>query len=198
MANGSKNFPPGLSQHGTFLMANRLAAPDSFRMPHSSANSGTVAGRWFLAMLGLSLALIGGLFVWLMARSYLRAREMRNWPEVSCEILTSGVVERRHDENSPLEFRHDLAFGYQWQGEPRTGDRLTLRGNSWTSREKAEKQAAAYPVGTTTICHVSPTAPDLAVLKMDSLAPGYSIWFPALFVVGGLGIALRALIRKPD
>lgn len=180
-------------------MAIRLSAPDSSRMPHSSANSGTVAGRWFLALLGLSLALIGGLFVWLMARSFLRAREMRSWPAVSCEILTSGVVERRHDENSPLEFRHDLTFGYQWQGEPHTGDRLTLRANSWSSsREKAEKQAAEYPVGTTATCRVSPTAPDLAVLKMDSLAPGYAIWFPALFVVGGLGITLRAMIRKSD
>jgi hypothetical protein len=165
----------------------------------SPSPSGSLAGRLFLALLGLSLAIIGGLFVWLMARSYLRAREMRSWPEVSCEIISSEVVERRHDENSSLEFRHALTFGYQWQGAARTGDRLTLRENSWSSnREKAEKQAAEYPVGTTTVCRVSPTAPDLAVLKMDSLAPGYSIWFPALFVVGGLGITLRAMIRKSD
>ncbi|HEX7261733.1 MAG TPA: DUF3592 domain-containing protein [Luteolibacter sp.] len=168
-------------------------------MPHSSSKSGTLAGRWFLALLGLSLALIGGLFVWLMARSYLRAREMRSWPEVSCEILSSGIVERRHDENSPLEFRHELTFGYQWQGAPRTSDHLTLRTNAWSSnRGKVEKQAAEYRVGTATTCRVSPTTPDLAVLKMDSLAPGYSIWFPALFVVGGLGITLRAMIRKSD
>jgi hypothetical protein len=31
------------------------------------------------------------------------------------------------------------------------------------------------------------------VLRPDSLAPGYSIWFPSLFVIGGLGIAVRAL-----
>jgi len=37
---------------------------------------------------------------------------------------------------------------------------------------------------------------DFAVLKPDSQAPGYSIWFPALFVVGGLGIAFRALLKK--
>src|SRR5688572_22395245 len=117
-------------------MANRHSSPNSPGMSHgtrSPSPSGSLAGRWFLATLGLSLALIGGLFVWLMARSYLRAREMRSWPEVSCEILSSGVVERRHDENSPLEFRHDLTFGYQWQGAPRTGDRLTLRANSWSS-----------------------------------------------------------------
>jgi len=169
------------------------------RHSRSPSASGNLAGRWFLALLGLSLALIGGLFVWLMARSYLRAREMRSWPEVPCTILTSEVEEKRHDENSPMEFRHDLTFGYQWQGTARTGDHLTLRGGAWSSsRETVEKRAAEFPVGTTTTCRVNPASPDLAVIKMDSLAPGYSIWFPALFVIGGLGISLRALIRKPD
>ena len=35
-----------------------------------------------------------------------------------------------------------------------------------------------------------------AVLKMDSQAAGYSIWFPGLFVIGGLGIAGRALVKR--
>jgi hypothetical protein len=43
-----------------------------------------------------------------------------------------------------------------------------------------------------TTCRVHPRDPDFAVLKPDSLAPGYSIWFPALFVVGGLGMAGKA------
>ncbi len=155
--------------------------------------SGNPAGRWFLAILGLSLALLGGVFVWLMGRSFLRAREMRTWPQVECVILTSEVGERRHDENSPREFRQELSFGYAWQGVARTGDRLTWRGSPWSSkRELIEARTAEYPVGMTTTCHVNPAAPDFAVLKPDSLAPGYSIWFPALFVVGGLGMALRA------
>lgn len=153
------------------------------------------AGNWYLAFLGLSLALIGGVFVWLMARSYLRAREMRSWPEVACVILTSELEERRHDTNSPLEFRHDLSFGYQWQDQPRTGDHLTLRGNPWSSKRKLmESRLKEYPVGATTTCRVDPENPDFAVLKPDSLAPGYSIWFPALFVIGGLGIAVRAVV----
>ncbi len=157
--------------------------------------SGSLAGQWYLALIGLSLALIGGLFVWLMARSFLRAREMRSWPEVGCVILTSEIEERRHDENSPTEFRHDLSFGYQWKGMPHTGDHLTLRGSPWSSsREVVEQRVAEYPIGLSAICHVNPADPDSAVLKTDSLAPGYSIWFPALFVVGGLGITFRAII----
>ncbi len=142
--------------------------------------------------------MLGGVFVWLMGRSFLRAREMRAWPEVACVILSSEVVEWRHDDNSPPQFRPELSFGYTWKGEARTGDHLTLRGSPWSSnRGLAEARTAEYPVGMTTTCHVDPAATGFAVLKTDSLAPGYSIWFPALFVIGGLGITLRAAAGRP-
>ena len=159
------------------------------------------SGRWYLVVLGLAIALIGSLFVWLMARSFLRAREMRTWPEVPCVILSSAIEERVHDPQSPPEYRHTVSFGYEWQGTPRTGDHLTLRGSPWSSkRELAKNRAAQYPAGQTTSCRVDPANPDFAVLKADSLAPGYSIWFPALFVIGGLGISARALLadRNPE
>ena len=155
----------------------------------------TRAGRWFLVVLGVTIALLGAFFVWLLGRSFLRAWEMRSWPRVPCVILSSSVEERIHDPQSPPEFRPDLSFGYEWQGEPRTGDHLTLRENPWSSqRERAEERLADYPEGKTTTCLVNPADPDFAVLKPDSLAPGYSIWFPGLFVVGGLGIAIKALL----
>ena len=155
------------------------------------------SGRWFLAFLGLLIALIGAIFVWLLGRSYLRARDMRSWPEVECVILVSEIQQRIHDPQSPREYRHSLTFGYEWQGRALTGDHLTLRGNPWSSkREIIEKRAAEYPVGMTTTCRIDPQTPDFAVLKPDSLAPGYSIWFPGLFVIGGLGITIRALISQ--
>lgn len=160
-------------------------------------HSGDRAGRWYLAILGIVLALIGGLFVWLLARSYMRAREMQSWPEIPCVILTSEVEERKHDESSPPEFRQNISFGYEWQGEPCTGDHVSLRGSSWSSkRELAEERVAAYPPGSSTTCRVNPAAPDFAVLRPDSLAPGYTIWFPGLFVVGGLMITYRAARKR--
>jgi hypothetical protein len=157
----------------------------------------TLGARLFLAGLGLTLAVIGGLFVWLMARSYLRAREMRHWPEVQCTIISSELQERRHDSESPAEFRHGVSFGYNYQDQTFTSDRLTLRGSPWSSRRAdVENRASKFTVGSTRICRVDPTNPDQAILELDSMAPGYSIWFPALFVVGGLGIAGRALIEK--
>lgn len=124
---------------------------------------------------------------------------MRTWPEVACVILSSELGERQHDENSPIEFRLNLSFGYEWDGQARTGDRLTLRGSPWTSkRPLAEQRIAEYPVGKKTTCRINPADPSFAIIKPDSLAPGYSIWFPALFVVGGLGISFRAWTLKPS
>lgn len=173
----------------------RIASAMAQAPSHKQTPPPNHAGRWYLAFLGLSLVLVGGVFVWLLGRSYLRAREMRGWPEVACVILSSELEEKRHDENSPLEFRQELSFGYEWQGLPRTGTHLTLRSNPWSSkRELMEARIREYPVGKSTTCRVNPTNPDFAVLKTDSLAPGYSIWFPGLFVVGGLGIIVRAAV----
>jgi hypothetical protein len=168
------------------------AAISKSRPPVDSAPG----GRWFLFALGLVLALIGALFVWLLGRSYLRAREMHQWPELPCTILSSEIEARVHDPQSPTEYRHSVSFGYEWQGEARSSDRFSLRGSAWSSkRGLVEKRAAEFPVGGTSTCRVNPADPDFAVLKPDSLAPGYSIWFPGLFVIGGLGIAFRSITR---
>jgi hypothetical protein len=161
---------------------------------HNDAHS--KGGRLYLVVLGLSLALIGGVFVWLMARSFLRAREMRDWPQVPCVILSSEIEQRIHDPQSAPESRLAVSFGYEWQGQPKTSDHLTVRGSPWSSKPGLTKERAAeFPTGKTTTCRVNPRDPDFAILKTDSLAPGYSIWFPGLFVIGGLGIAVRALKR---
>lgn len=156
--------------------------------------SGSIAGRLYLAMIGIALALAGGIFCWLMWRSYDRAHHMRAWPEVSCVVLASEVEERRIDPNSGPEFRFSIQYGYEWQGKPHTSTHWTWRESPWSSKpQEAEANVAKYPVGGTFTCHVNPEEPGFAILKSDSQAPLYSIWFPALFVVGGMGIAAGAL-----
>jgi hypothetical protein len=171
------------------------APPTIPRKVHSSANR---LGRWYLAAVGLSLVFIGSVFIVLMARSFLRAKDMRTWPQVPCVILSSEIEERRHDPLSPVEYRAAVVYGYEWNGAHYSSDQITLRGSAWTSdRSRAEQRAAEFPNGTTAICHIHPTDPKAAVLKPDSLAPGYAIWFPGLFVIAGLVIAIRAL-RPPS
>ena len=147
-----------------------------------------------LAFIGLSTASIGALFVWLLAQSYLNAKAMRSWPQVPCTVLLSSIEERQHDPYSPVEYRHNILYGFEYNGQNLTGSLLTLRGNPWSKkRGDIEQRITTLPVGTKTTCLVSPDHPHTAVLKPDSLAPGYSIWFPSLFVIGGLVMAFRAI-----
>jgi hypothetical protein len=158
--------------------------------------SGTLGGRLFLAGIGLMLALAGAVFCWLMWRSFARAHDMRAWPQVPCLILVSEVEERQIDRSSSPESRFKVEFGYEWQGSALTSNHWGWRGSPWSSEpSKAQQLVEKYPAGSRSICYVNPREPDFAVLQPDSQAPGYSIWFPALFVIGGLGIALRALFR---
>ena len=160
-----------------------------------SAHAGTI----MMVLVGLSLVLIGGLFIWLMGRSYLRAKEMRDWPVTECVILESSIEERQHDAYSPMEFSHQVVFGYEWEGEALTSDLISLRGRKWSSKRPAVAQShEAYPPGSRHQCHVDPANPGQAVLEMDSLAPLYSIWFPALFVVGGVGILVTSFRSQKD
>jgi hypothetical protein len=163
-----------------------------------TANHSSTAGRWYLAAIGLALAAMGSLFFFLMWRSFERAQAMHHWPEVECQILSSEIEERRVDPNSPPEFRVNVTYGYEFGGKARTGDHLTWRGNPWTSKSNVvDERSEAFREGTRTTCRVDPNNPDFSVLKPDSRAPGYSLWFPALFIVGGLGITVRAATVKP-
>jgi hypothetical protein len=151
----------------------------------------------FLVVFGLVIAGIGGVFTALMGDSYQRASAMHAWPQAEAVILSSEVEERRHDEFSQKEYRVKLLYGYEWKGEGKTGELLTARGNPWSKDlARIERELEKFPVGMKTKAYVNPADPDYAVLKPDSKAAGYSIWFPLLFVVGGLGIVARAVVTR--
>jgi len=158
------------------------------------------AGSLYLIFIGLLFVAAGGGFAWLMWRSFDRAAGQRNWKEVECAILESRVEQRKIGAEVATEYRLAVLYGYEFEGKPHTSDRYSLRGSGWTgSTAKAEKMAARFPEGSTQTCFVNPSEPAFAVLKLDSKGPGYSLWFPLLIVVGGLGIvvgALRGLVGK--
>jgi hypothetical protein len=148
----------------------------------------------FLVMLGLVIAGVGGLFTWLMGMSYMRAVEQRTWPQVEGVVLSSEIEKYKHDDFSPMEYRMNILYGYEWKGESRTGERYGFRGNpKYNKRNKIAGLVAASPVGKKITVYVNPADVNFTMLKPDSKAAGYSIWFPMLFVIGGLGIALRAV-----
>lgn len=168
---------------------------EGYAVPMSQS---TIAGRLFLVGIGLMLALAGGVFVALMWRSYQRAERVIHWPEVQAIVLQSEVEERQIPGSAP-EFRFDVLYGYEWQGKDYTSEQYSLRGSKWSSRkDEAEELVKEFPASSQIKCRVDPDNPSHAVLKRESKGPLYSIWFPAIFVVGGLGIAVRAIMNKPQ
>ena len=158
------------------------------------------AGSLYLIFIGLLLCAAGGAFAWLMWRSFDRAASQRDWTEVECTILSSRIDQRKIGNAVKTEYSFGVLYGYQFEGKPYTSEKFSLRGSPWSSRrERAEKRKEDYPEGTKMTCFVDPAEPTFAVLKLDSKGPGYSLWFPLLFVIGGLGVifgAIRSWIRE--
>ena len=126
-----------------------------------------------------------------MWQSFSRAREIAAWPRAEAVILKSEMEERRVDPVHSGEVRFSVLYAYEWQGRDMQSERFGLRGSRWTSKMKrVEALLEAYPVGSTHEVLVNPADPAVALLNGESRAPGYSIWFPALVTIGGLGMML--------
>lgn len=154
------------------------------------------AGKWFLCMIGVMLLIAGGAFEWLMIRSYLNAKASREWPQVEAVVQRSDVAERQI-KGSPPEYRLSILYGYRYNDEDLLSDRLTPRGSKWTKVASAVQSLAdEFPSGSSHTAWVNPEDPDFAILKHDTKAAGYTVWFPALIIVGGVGMIWGAF-RSP-
>ena len=161
----------------------------------SSTRNDKLAGRFFLCMIGLMLLLMGGVFEWLMIRSFLHAKASRDWPQVEAVVLQSDRDERQV-MGSPPEYRYSILFGYTYEGEALTSKSLSPRGSKWTRDESSVTQLVAdYQTGSTHTAWVNPDEEDKAILKHDTKAAGYTFWFPALIIVGGAGMIWGAFAK---
>ena len=149
----------------------------------------------FLIGLGLVIAMIGGMFCFWMARAYLRVKAVDAWPEAHCMMLKSEVVEFRPVPNVAPRYRLDVDYFYTFNDKTYHSGKVRSRVRVTTDRKKAEDWQSAHEAGSESVCFVNPADPADAILEKESKAVGYTIWFPALFVVGGLGMAVQA-VRK--
>jgi len=146
------------------------------------------AARLFLCMIGAMLILIGGVFCWLMLRSYQQASESRAWPQSEALILRS-VISERAIAGSPREYRLSVLFGYVYKGKEYTSEKISPRGAKWSRKiEPVTALAEEYKAGSTHTAWVNPEKPDAAILEHDTKAAGYTIWFPAVIIIGGMGM----------
>ncbi len=143
---------------------------------------------------GLLIAVIGGYFVFALYMGGQRAKKTRSWVETPCLIVKSVVEERRPTPNSPMQYLAVVEYEYTLGGITRKGRRIKRVEGPTSHRKRAEQKLADFPAGGSAICWVNPDAPQEVILRHDSMAPLYTIWFPGIFVVGGAGIAARALM----
>jgi Protein of unknown function (DUF3592) len=157
-------------------------------------------GRWGSALggvfFGLFLAAAGGLFVWLLGRAALRASAMERWPEVACTILESRLEADAVVPNTPLTYRAVVRYRFEAGGSIRESDRIRRVALKSTDAARIQALVDRFPAGDSAVCYVDPNDPAFSVLERDKKTPLYSIWFPALFVIGGLGIALSSVVRN--
>ena len=150
-------------------------------------------GNVYLVFLGLFLVIIGGAFTLLMWLSFQRANTTRQWDELPCVIESSTVTERQLPGHS-LEYQWQVEYSYSVGEVQRKGTKQSLRGSKWTSKdEKIEVLLENYPEARKTVCYVNPENSAQAILEHDSRGAGYSIWFPMLFAIGGVGMIVGAL-----
>lgn len=146
--------------------------------------------------MGLMLALAGSGFTYGLYVAWQKAEETRRWTPTPCRIISARVVTERPTPHSDPEHVPEIRYRYDFGGRTYTGDHIKRVDGPTAHETEAQKRVEAYPVGTETTCWVNPAKPDHAVLQHSSRAALYSIWFPLLFVAGGIGMAWNALRRR--
>lgn len=162
--------------------------------------AGIRPGRASLAggiIVGGSLAAMGGIFIYLLlAFGYAKAVDSDNWKATPCTILQSSVKSGRATPHSP-GLSHELEIAYRYTIDGVTYDSTRYRRMATRSAHASQMEAIArrFPLQSQAVCYVNPRNPAEAILKKDTKAVGYTIWFPGLFVVGGVGIVVASVRR---
>ncbi len=146
--------------------------------------------------MGLFLACAGLLFTWVLWSAWQRAEETRRWAPTPCRIISAQLNSDRPTPSSNPAFKAEIQYAYTFAGSSKTGSHIKRVDSASQHEENARQKLEEYPVGLETTCYVNPEQPDQAILIHDSRAPLYSIWFPLLFVVGGLGMAWNAVKKR--
>jgi hypothetical protein len=160
------------------------------------SEQGQKAGQIWLMVMGLVVMLAGVGFTIGLWMAWQKAEKTRTWVPVSCEILKSKVVEQIH-EGGRLQYHNEVVYLYEYQGKIFEGNKIKLRSKTTSSEDKARAVMAEYLPGIKVAGFVNPDNPVESILKHDSRAALYSLWFPLLFVfLGGRLAFLNCWLLK--
>jgi len=156
----------------------------------------TKGARTLKICMGLALIIMGAIATGVLWVSYKRAEETRHWKPVPAAITVSLLLTERPTHNSPLAYRPEIHYRYTLDGKTHTASHVRRVEGRTSHKEGAEARLEAYPVGKEVTAWVNPADHDFAVLEHSTRAALYSIWFPCLFMIGGLGMIISALRKK--
>lgn len=142
--------------------------------------------------LGGLIAAMGMFFVVALVNGYGRATETRDWTEVPMKV-TRSEIEEEQIGSSPTEYKAIVEYVFTYEGKTMYGTGIKRTEGNTRHKSKAERKINRYPVGSEGTCWVNPEKPTQTVLKHNTKAVLYTVWFPGLFVIAGLGIAVGSI-----
>lgn len=158
----------------------------------------SVGARILLTIIGLTLAAAGIAFTWFLWHAYQRALETDGWTATPCVIRNAHVEETRENLSSPIQYAPSVLYNYTVESENRESSRIRrVPGQTFKERAEADAIIAKYPANQGAICYVNPDNPNEAILQRETHASVYSIWFPLLFFVGGMGMVIHIWWPQP-
>ncbi len=164
-------------------------------MDQKDTTSQKAGSRWLVGM-GLALALMGLVFVGVLWKAWQRAEETRHWTATPARILSSQVKPEQPTTSSPTVYRVEVRYTYTFAGKDYRSERIRRVDGPKSNRDDAEALREQFTPGQQLTCYVRPDEPGFAILKHDTRAALYTLWFPLLFVGGGLRMAWAALRRR--
>ena len=159
-------------------------------------NKPSRSGSIWLAAMGMALALLGTVFTGVLWHSWRLAEETRSWTSTPAKILSSQVKPEQATPHSPTKYRTVVNYEYKVGESILHASRIHRSDGPKADREEAEALRQEFSPGQITTCWVNPEVPAYSVLRHDTRAALYTLWFPLLFVVGGLRMAWGALSKK--
>jgi len=150
----------------------------------------------FPLILGLALILIGGFFTHLMWNGYRSVAKTYQWPETKALLTIADVDEFQPVPNVEPRYKLNIEFIYSFDGQTYESTNFRTRERTTTRPDEAQAWLGDLKPGETTTCFVNPDNPNEAILQRDSRAALYAIWFPLLFVIGGLGMIIGTLRKN--
>lgn len=142
-----------------------------------------IGGTFFF---GVFLA-AGLLFLALIGKLAVDTIQSRFWPQVPCEILSSGAGIDPKAGSDDNRYLFEVSFRYQYEGKDFVSSDYSPDSDRFKTINEAEDLQRRYPPEARAICFVDPDHPEEAYLKLRSPWICLFILLPLVFVAIGAG-----------